>query len=467
MPWREHLVAVPMARVALVAPEPRFRRVLVEVVDAGVFEPDPVPEGAAGPFATAAAGAVGGGAEAPPARLSAEPVDVEELVADGARALLLGEAELERRVAAAHRDHGCAVLPGWIPTRALDPLGARLAPLGGAVASITPAPGRVPPTATTEAAMSARFRPLVSAYATVPYRDVDPTLFAAVAYIVMFGMMFGDVGHGFAIVALGVAARRAGTGWLHPAQRVWSFLVGAGVAAVGFGFLYGECFGPTGIVPTLWIEPLDDPETLLVAGLVVGCGLLTVTLGLATVNRWREGGPALAVYSAAGLGGAMLFAGAGGVVGGLLLDAAPLRIAGFIAAVAGLIAVFVGLLAGVGWGLTGLAQAVVELFDTILRLGSNVVSFARLAAFGLTHAVITGVVWDGTVALWETGGGLGPIAAVVLFTAGNLAAIALGALVAAIQALRLEYYELFSRLFVAEGRPFAPWHLPVDRSESS
>jgi V/A-type H+-transporting ATPase subunit I len=54
---------------------------------------------------------------------------------------------------------------------------------------------------------------------------------------------------------------------------------------------------------------------------------------------------------------------------------------------------------------------------------------------------------------------------VVLFVLGNLAGFTLGALVGAIQALRLEYYEMFSRLFVSEGRPFAPWHLSVERSE--
>jgi V/A-type H+-transporting ATPase subunit I len=42
----------------------------------------------------------------------------------------------------------------------------------------------------------------------------------------------------------------------------------------------------------------------------------------------------------------------------------------------------------------------------------------------------------------------------------------LEALIAAIQALRLEYYELFSRVFVAEGEPFRPWQLPVERDAS-
>ena len=134
-------------------------------------------------------------------------------------------------------------------------------------------------------------------------------------------------------------------------------------------------------------------------------------------------------------------------------------------AAAGLTLVFVGLLVRAGGHGGAVAEASVELFDTVLRLGSNLISFARLAAFGLTHAVITAVVWQGSTALWGRGGWLLGAAA-VLFLVGNVVAIALGALVAAVQALRLEYYEIFSRLFTDYGRPFLPWHIPTRRTET-
>ena len=105
-----------------------------------------------------------------------------------------------------------------------------------------------------------------------------------------------------------------------------------------------------------------------------------------------------------------------------------------------------------------------ELFDLVMRLGSNLVSFARLAAFGLTHAALGAVVWGATTALWSSGG-LAVAAAVLVFLAGNAVTFALEGLVAAIQALRLEYYELFSRVFDTEGLPFRPWHIPLDTEE--
>jgi V/A-type H+-transporting ATPase subunit I len=96
----------------------------------------------------------------------------------------------------------------------------------------------------------------------------------------------------------------------------------------------------------------------------------------------------------------------------------------------------------------------------VVRLGTNLVSFARLAAFGLTHAALGAIVWAGTTTLWDAGG-LAVLGAIVLFLVGNAVSFALEAVVAGVQALRLEYYELFSRVFQNEGRPFRPWHLPI------
>jgi V/A-type H+/Na+-transporting ATPase subunit I len=101
-----------------------------------------------------------------------------------------------------------------------------------------------------------------------------------------------------------------------------------------------------------------------------------------------------------------------------------------------------------------------------VRLGSNLVSFARLAAFGLTHAALGYVIWQATTASADRGP-LGVIGAVLIFLVGTAVAFALEALVAAVQALRLEYYELFSRIFDIEGQPFLPWHVPLTTTEAS
>jgi V/A-type H+-transporting ATPase subunit I len=159
----------------------------------------------------------------------------------------------------------------------------------------------------------------------------------------------------------------------------------------------------------------------------------------------------------------MVFLGAGVMAAGWYYREHPLLAAGGFLALAGLALAAAGFLAGAGGLRAGGAdwlQAIVGLFDLVIRIGSNVVSFTRLAAFGLTHAALGLLVWEGTRALWHHDGVLS-VAAVVVFAAGTVLAFSLEALVAAIQALRLEYYELFSRVFVTQGRPFRPWHVPV------
>jgi V/A-type H+-transporting ATPase subunit I len=233
-----------------------------------------------------------------------------------------------------------------------------------------------------------------------------------------------------------------------------------------FGALYGEMFGPTGVIPVLWLEPLEHPVELLGAAVGVGAVLLAGAYALGTVNRFREGGWRAAVYAPSGLAGAAVFLGLGAVVGGVLLDQGWLVAVGVGLGVAGLVVAAVGLYAASGGGGAGVAEATVEVFDLVIRLGSNLVSFARLAAFGLTHAALGLVIWQATTALVERGG-WATLGAVVVFLVGNAVAFALEGLVAAIQALRLEYYELFSRVFEGVGRPFRPWRVPTVHPEVS
>ncbi|MCB0994192.1 MAG: hypothetical protein KDB21_03810 [Acidimicrobiales bacterium] len=443
MPWRDLVRPSEMSRVALVAPAERLRKVLVAVGEAGLVELDAVESP---------------GAESDVVVSFDPPADTD---ADGP--IGLGEAELRSIDEAAAHTKACSVITGWARRADLDELRAALEPVGAGVVELELPRHVLPPTSLPDQPSSRSLRPLVDTYAVVPYQDLDPTWFAGIVYLLMFGAMFGDVGHGAALALAGLGLRRSHRARLASLSRLGPFLVGAGMSAVVFGLLYGEAFGPTGLVPTLWIRPLDEPETLLATGLMAGVVLLALTFAMAAVNRWREGGARMAMFAATGVAGSALFAGVVVFAGGAVLSVGWMMWIGSAMAIVGAVLVFVGLLAGSGGGSGAVAEAIVEMFDVLIRLGSNLVSFTRLAAFGLTHAVITGVVWDGTVGLWDRGSALTAIEAVGLMVVGNVAAFALGALVGAIQALRLEYYELFSRLFASEGRPFRPWRPRIER----
>ena len=399
----------------------------------------------------------------PGAALSPSQPDLDALERAGRYDLLAGEAQLEAYATAAVRRSGACALAGWIPADRVAAVAALLAEAGGAMVALPSPRGVQPPTLLSGRPLRRSLSPLVQTYGTVPYADVDPTWVAWAAYVLMFGMMFGDAGEGVVLLAAAGALRAGWPGWARRFRRAWPFAAGAGVTAIVFGLLYGECFGPTGVVPTIWLDPLDQPVTLLLVAAGIGAVMLAGAYALGTVNRWREGGWPSALYAPSGVAGTMVFLGAGVMAAGWYYRERPLVAAGGFLALAGLALAAAGFLAGAGGlraGGAGWLQVTVELFDLVIGIGSNVISFTRLAAFGLTHAALGLLVWEGTRALWHHDGVLS-VAAVVVFAAGTVLAFSLEALVAAIQALRLEYYELFSRVFVTQGRPFRPWHVPV------
>ncbi len=467
MPWREAVEPTRMQRVAVVTPATRLRDVLVRLAEAGTVELDRPAGRERGPAGDATGPAAAllrqlpGAPDVAPLLASAEP-DLAALGRAGRVDLLTGEAELESYAAAAVRRGPVVALAGWVPYAELPALTSRLAAVGGGLVPLAPPRGLDPPTLLRPGGELRRsMTPLVQTYATVPYRDIDPTVPAGLAYVLMFAMMFGDAGHGALLVIAGLLLSRGWPPRLARFRSVWPFVIGAGVAASFFGLLFGEFFGPTGVVPVLWLAPLEEPLTLLAWALGVGAVLLAGAYVVGAVNRWREGGWPLALVAASGIAGSALFAGLGVLLLGGLVHLPWLVALGVLVAVAGLVLAYIGFLANTSGGAAGVTQATVELFDTVLRLGTNLVSFARLAAFGLTHAALGLVVWEATVGLWNDGG-VTVLAAVAVFLLGNAVAFALEALVAGVQALRLEYYELFSRVFTLEGRPFRPWHLPVD-----
>ncbi|HZK06350.1 MAG TPA: V-type ATPase 116kDa subunit family protein [Actinomycetaceae bacterium] len=418
MPWREQLSPLQMARIAIVAPKERSRDVLRVIARSGAVQMD----------------------------LPHTPGS--------------GNEEMERVIDAAVVEGPVAAWVGWTPISEKAALTEELGALGAAVTPLKRPRGVQPPTKYAPTRRLQLSGSLVDTYSTVPYSNLDPAKFAGLAYVFMFGMMFADVGHGVILVIVGLLIRSGKIPLFEKIGKTWAFVTAAGATSMVFGFLYGEAFGPTGLVPTLWINPLDDPTPVMVAALVVGAVLLAIAHVLGAINRVREGGWGYALYASSGVAGAILFLAVGLLAWGLLAGIVPLTVTAIVVAAAALILIFIGFLVDAGGGGAGVAQAIVELLDSIIRLGSNIVSFVRLAAFGLTHGALLMVVWEGTTSLW--GPGWRAVAAVLVFLVGNIITFALEGLVAGIQALRLEYYELFSRIFKTEGRPFVAWSPTLD-----
>jgi V/A-type H+-transporting ATPase subunit I len=105
-----------------------------------------------------------------------------------------------------------------------------------------------------------------------------------------------------------------------------------------------------------------------------------------------------------------------------------------------------------------IVESAIEAFETVLSYMSNTVSFIRIAAYAMSHAAIlmaTFVLADKVVGA-SAGGGVPRLLVIIL---GNLIAIILEGIIAAVQAMRLEYYEFFSKFFPGGGEKFKPFKL--------
>jgi V/A-type H+-transporting ATPase subunit I len=91
----------------------------------------------------------------------------------------------------------------------------------------------------------------------------------------------------------------------------------------------------------------------------------------------------------------------------------------------------------------------------------NTISFIRVGAFALSHAGL-GIVTFTLAGMADPA--LKSPAAIAILVWGNIFILAFEGLIVAIQSLRLEYYEFFSKFFKGSGLVFSPFVLKTKMS---
>jgi V/A-type H+-transporting ATPase subunit I len=370
-------------------------------------------------------------------------------LADARRSLAMAEPFV--RLDTSMRSVGqLAAVTGWVPAREVARLQQGLEEQLNNPFLLTvrnPEKGERPlvPTLLHSNALLAPFETLVRQYGIPRYGEIDPTPLFAVTFVLMFGMMFGDIGHG-ALIAL------AGWHYREKLGRFSQFAILAGLSATLFGFLYGSLFGYEEILHPLWIAPLTDPIYMLTVALIWGVGFI-VTVSLISIHNRivvdqrlealfdNNGVVSLTLYLAV-LAGVycLLSCGSFGWPAAGIALAALLAIMGFkwheVQAPPGERALVV----------------FIETLETITGYVSNTLSFLRVAAFSLNHVALAIAVFTLAEMMQTTGHWI----TVVL---GNLFILVLEGGIVTIQTLRLEYYEGFSRFYFGDGREFEPLRL--------
>lgn len=345
-----------------------------------------------------------------------------------------------------------AVFMGWVPRQSLADLRAQLETRFKGrflLRSQVPNPDDRVPSLLEYPAWLRPFSVLVQSYGIPRYGEFDPSLLFACAYVLLFGAMFGDIGHGAVLLVLALL--------LH-GRLDWLRWVGAAaaLASIGFGFLYGSVFGHEDWLTPIWQSPLHDPTGLLWLAVLFGGGFIALTLSINIYNRLAARDWGQALLAGGGLAGLLFYLGAWLTLHAMLLGQA----AGLPALLAGLALGAAALHSGSSTsGPPGerLVVALVETLETAISLFANTLSFLRVAAFSLNHVALSLAVFAIASGLEGVGHGL----AVLL---GNLVIIVLEGAIVAIQALRLLYYEGFSRFFAGDGELFRPLRLMARES---
>ncbi|MDR1705138.1 MAG: hypothetical protein LBS19_10725 [Clostridiales bacterium] len=308
----------------------------------------------------------------------------------------------------------------------------------------------VPPVKLRNAKIFAPFEFFTSMYGLPSYGETDPTPFVAITYTLLFGLMFADIGQGLVLFLAGLLLSRG-----RKPMKLGPVLKVIGLASVVFGALFGSVFGyEMAFAPYRPAEP-DNIITTLLYAVVLGVALILISMTMNLVNAhkrksWRE-----ALFSPNGVAGSVFYLMALGYALFMLLGAEvpgwylplmilPLIGMGFKEPLTEVLARKKPKVHGIGMFVF---EAVIEMFEIALSFFANTVSYVRVGAFALSHACIMSVVW-----LLSRGAADSNNPLVIVF--GNILVMALEGLIVGIQALRLEFYEMFSRFYEGGGRKF-------------
>ena len=323
------------------------------------------------------------------------------------------------------------------------------------------------------------FERMLFSYGAPVYGTIDPTPFVALFFTLLFGIMFGDFGQGFVIFVLGILLEkrilRIGT-----YNRSAPVFIAVGASSMIMGLLTGEFFtNETLLEPfAYWVTGLfgkphapivklmpsgtDTSAMFAMFGVAIAVGFLINTIGLIIniTNKFIVKKPGRALFGKTGLAGACFFWYIVALVVRVLFFHQTASRFDFIA-----IGVFMFFAAfgepferlvdgerpiaenGIG---ALVISGVVELIEVISTYLSNSVSFLRVGAFALAHAVLAFVISMLADMIGSPGG-------IIVTVLGNALVIVLEGMIVAIQVVRLQYYEFFSKFFNETGVEFSPF----------
>lgn len=352
----------------------------------------------------------------------------------------------------AYDKNGLFYIIGWIPAKELTRILPKLSKEKDIKYDIKnhDEVAGTPPTKLRNNPIVRPFETIVKMYGLPNYSEIDPTTFVAITAFLLFGFMFGDVGQGFIIFLIGIimAKKKISLGPVFEA---------GGIASMIFGVLYGSVFGKEGILPAIFISPMENIQTMLIYGIAIGVILIIMSMLLNIRNGIKNKDKKKIFFETNGLAGlifyiTVLVSGIYFLLKGKMI--ASIGVLSMFVIIPLLIIMFKDFFAKVIFKeksniKSSLVEKIFEVIEILLSFVSNTISFVRIAAFAINHVGLCMAIYI----LSEMMSGTGSLIVTII---GNILVIVLEGLIVGIQVLRLEYYELFSRFYTGDGKEYKP-----------
>lgn len=295
------------------------------------------------------------------------------------------------------------------------------------------------------------FEFLVTTYAPPSYRGIDPTILTTLTFLLMYGIMFSDIGHGLILLLGGITIY-----FLKPLRKYTLLPVTIGISSIIFGVLFGEFFGTHPFEP-IWFSPLETPEKAMIFAVYLGMGFVSAGFVIKIIESIMKKDTEELFLTGDGLPGLIFYGSLIALAFSVFKDIPEEYIIteGAITAASVLvIALGKPLKQAVREGINTdeLLISMGELLHLSLAMISNTLSFIRVAAFNLGHIILTVSIITIAEMLGETFGA-GKYSTLIF---GNLFIILLEGMIVFIQSLRLEYYEFYSRFFEKGNTMYEP-----------
>ncbi|NLG03624.1 MAG: ATPase [Clostridia bacterium] len=308
------------------------------------------------------------------------------------------------------------------------------------------------------------FEMFIRMYGLPAYNEIDPTIFVALTYAFIFGIMFGDVGQGLCLCIGGFILYKIKKADLAAIISI------CGIFSTIFGFMFGSIFGFEDLIPALWIRPASYMTQIPFIGKInyifivaIGFGMFLILLSMIfnMINSLKEKNLEKGVFDTNGIAGFVFFGSAvltvilfmtgnylpGGVIL-FMMFGIPIIMIALKEPIMNIIQKKTQILPKEK-GMY-IMQTFFELFEVLLSYFSNTLSFVRIGAFAVSHAAMMEVV------LMLAGAESGSPNILVMII-GNVIVCGMEGLIVGIQVLRLEFYELFSRFYRGTGHVFKPF----------